>query len=288
MDIALRNKRFFIGLLVFLFISCGGVDEHEDSLVTIETRMGDIKMILFDATPQHKASFLELANKGAYDSTTFHRVIHHFMIQAGDVSSRPKFKKYARRLIPPEFNPVLINRRGAVGAARERDRLNPMKRSSVQFYIIQGKKFSKKELTTDVARLNAALGRYLDDGHHEELLQEFMGLQDSGRTEELQQRALTLKEDMEKSLHEDFENHKITPQQIKAYTTVGGAPHLDGAYTVFGEVVEGMEVVDKIAAVQTDSTDKPINPIYLKMKVEVLPKEEIERRYGVDYPDLKK
>lgn len=280
------NKFLKVGALLSLLIwqSCSSGEENQEQLITITTRLGDIKLILFNDTPKHKESFLELTKAGAYDSTTFYRVIKDFMVQGGDVAINPDFEKEARRLIPAEISPTHIHKRGMIGAARQGINQNPYRKSLTQFYIVQGKVFSRKEITTDISRLNSALSKYLYNGEHQDLLDEFKILQDSGRSEELQKRVLGLREEIEESSNLNFENTEISQIQIEAYTTVGGAPHLDGTYTVFGQVVEGMETVDKIAALEVDDANNPQDPVFMKLTVEAVPKDSITAKYGIVYP----
>lgn len=285
------NRAWQVTLMLGLMVwpSCSSNQETKEQLVKITTRFGDIKIILYDDTPKHKESFLELAKEGAYDSTAFYRVIKDFMVQGGDVAINTDFEKEARRLIPAEISPDHIHKRGMIGAARQTQNRNPYRLSSTQFYIVQGKTFTKKELTTDVAQLNASLSNYLYNGEHQDLLNEFKTLQDSGRTDELQQRVLGLRKEIELFTKKSFENTEITQAQIDAYTTIGGAPHLDGEYTVFGQVVEGLEIVDKIAALEVDSVDNPLEAVYMTVSIEEVPKDSITAWYGLVYakPEVK-
>ena len=285
------NRAWQVTLMLGLMVwpSCSSNQETKEQLVKITTRFGDIKIILYDDTPKHKESFLELAKEGAYDSTAFYRVIKDFMVQGGDVAINADFEKEARRLIPAEISPDHIHKRGMIGAARQTQNRNPYRLSSTQFYIVQGKTFTKKELTTDVAQLNASLSNYLYNGESQDLLNEFKTLQDSGRTDELQQRVLGLRKEIELFTKKSFENTEITQAQIDAYTTIGGAPHLDGEYTVFGQVVEGLEIVDKIAALEVDSVDNPLEAVYMTVSIEEVPKDSITAWYGLVYakPEVK-
>jgi peptidyl-prolyl cis-trans isomerase B (cyclophilin B) len=282
------NRIIQFGLVLSLFVgqSCSSSQEKEEQLVIITTRFGEIKVILYDDTPKHKESFLELAREGAYDSTEFYRVMKEFMVQGGDVATNAGFEKEARRLIPAEISPDHIHKKGMIGAARQPKNRNPYQLSSTQFYIVHGRKFTQKELTTDLALLNSELSKYLYNGEHQDLLDEFKALQDSGRTEELQERVIALREEIEKFADKTFENNEITQAQIDAYTTIGGAPHLDGGYTVFGEVVEGLEIVDEIAALEVDSVDNPLEPVYMKVTIEEVPKDSITAWYGFIYPEI--
>ena len=279
----LNRAPFILGLVFFLLQSCSTNSEDVDQLVTMSTRLGDIKFILFEDTPMHKASFLELAGAGAYDSTTFHQVIKDFILQAGNFADKPEFEKESRRLIPAEIISNHLNKRGMIGAARQGVNVNPERKSTTQFYIVQGKKLSRKELTTEIGHLNGALSRFLYDGKHQDLIDEFKQLQDSGKDDELQERVLELREEIEAVLNLNFENTDISQAQVEAYTTVGGAPHLDGNYTVFGQVVEGMEVVDLIAALDVDEADIPLEPVYIQLKIEDIAKDSLTAWYGITY-----
>ena len=281
-----RVLRVIVILPLLVWQSCSSKLENQEQLITITTRLGDIKLVLFDDTPKHKASFLELAESDAYDSTTFYRVIKDFMVQGGDVAINPQFEKESRRLIPAEISPEHIHKRGMIGAARQNVGRNPYRKSSTQFYIVQGRTFSEEELTTNIGMINSALSRYLYNGEHQDLIDEFKALQDSGRIDELQNRVLGLREEIEESLDMTFENTEISQMQIDAYTTVGGAPHLDGGYTVFGQVVEGMETVDKIANLKVDSVDNPLEPIYMMVAIEHVPRDSITAWYGMVYPEI--
>lgn len=198
--------------------------------VEIVTTKGTIVIRLSDSTPQHRDNFLRLAKTGYYDSLLFHRVIRNFMIQTGDPDSKEGHpgKPMSQGgsggpgyTIPAEFRTSLFHRRGAVGAARNNDDVNPTRASSgSQFYIVQGRRFTEAGL-------------------------------DSVETRRLKGR-------------------KIPPDEREVYEEIGGAPHLDQAYTIFGEVISGMDVVDSIAAVKTSGAplDRPIQDVrILKMKL---------------------
>ena len=261
--------------LVLLLAGCG----EKDQLVTIKTKFGDIKVILYDQTPKHKANFLKLASSGQYDSTLFHRVIQDFMIQGGDINAKPGHDGDIDYTIPAEFVDTLFHRRGALAAARQGDNINPKKESSGdQFYIVQGSKFSREELTTDMQKLGQYIKQLSEMPAYSGVIDTLRNLYEQGGMDAYTKKLLELKPLVEKqfgvSLEKDYPKDRL-----EAYTTVGGAPHLDDAYTVFGQVVDGMDVVDKIAAVETDQNDKPVDDVYMTMSVESVPVKKLHKLY---------
>lgn len=211
----------FIFLSLALIISINAKSQkQEETKVQISTDYGKIVIKLYNETPLHRDNFIKLVKESYFDGTLFHRVIKDFMIQGGDPDS--KNAKPGQMLgeggptyrIPAEIKtPLLFHKKGVLAAARDN---NPQKESSgSQFYIVQGKVYTKEQLT---------------------MFTQKYGIQ-------------------------------FTEDQIKAYSTVGGTPHLDGNYTVFGEVIEGMDIVEKIAIEATDKNDRPLKDITMKVKI---------------------
>lgn len=220
----MKKILFFFSLAqIFILTSCGNntvAPASGEATVLIETSIGNIKVKLFDSTPEHKKNFLKLAKEGYFNGTLFHRVIPGFMIQGGDPDSKnaqpgqPLGGGGPGYTIPAEIGAKHF--RGALSAARQGDQVNPEKRSSgSQFYIVQNGPIPQQQL---------------------DMIIQQKGLQ-------------------------------YTPEERDHYLKVGGYPPLDGDYTVFGEVVEGLEVVDKIASVQCDPHDRPLQDIAMKVKV---------------------
>jgi peptidylprolyl isomerase len=257
---------------------CGTAQTLSKETVLITTSLGTIKLKLYEETPQHKQNFLKLAKDGTLDSLLFHRVINHFMIQGGDpLSKRAKPGDSLGHgdlgyTIPPEFHPALIHKKGALAAARESDDINPMFASSAsQFYIVKGKTRTPEDLRKYAHRINNT--RYTNCGR--ELIKSREGRTLNEKYNRLKNEnkldsAEIVNNEIEAKLMEEYQKvpeYSFTEQQTKTYTGIGGTPHLDGTYTVFGEVIEGIEIVDKIAAVKTDLRDRPLKDIRMKIKV---------------------
>lgn len=238
-----------------------------DALVLIHTTMGDVTVKLYGDTPRHRDNFLKLADEHYYDGVLFHRVIADFMVQTGDPDSReaaagtalgsggPGYKVDAEIVCPEHFH-----RYGALAAAREGDATNPERASSgSQFYIVTGRKFSPGQLAQMEQRARLQMQKDIFDAMTTEHRDSIMAMRRARNQAGLQ----ALQEELvEKSAAETQKRFvPYTPEQIEAYTTVGGTPHLDGTYTVFGEVVEGMDVVDRIQRVQTDGRDRPLEDV---------------------------
>jgi cyclophilin family peptidyl-prolyl cis-trans isomerase len=232
-----------VALITFIIFAsilqsiCTIAQSKKYNLVTINTKFGEIKVVLFKKTPKHNDNFMKLVNDKFYDSTLFHRAIQNFMIQGGDPNS--KIANNAKPLgsgengykIPAEILPELFHQKGALAAARDG---NPEKASSgCQFYLVQGKVWNDGDLDVQMKR--------------------------SGRP--------------------------FSDIQKNIYKTIGGSPHLDGNYTVFGQIVSGMAVVDSIANQPKDSRDRPKTNISMSMKASKIRKKKIMKKYGYNIVD---
>lgn len=262
-------------ILILLTISfCGltacktgakkGEKMNNETLVKIETTLGDIQVKLYNETPKHRDNFMKLVKEGTYEGSLFHRVIKDFMIQAGDPESKnaPKGKMLGSGdvgyTIPAEIvYPKYFHKKGALSAARQGDEVNPKKESSgCQFYIVTGKVYKDSTLLGMESQMNETKVNTLFNAMAQKHMKEIYKMRkenDEDGLYELQEKLLAQAQE-EAAKQPEFH---FTPEQLEAYSTVGGTPHLDGEYTVFGEVTEGMDIVDKIQQVKTGRSDRP-------------------------------
>lgn len=286
-------KKFSIILLAFFILIMTSCGQNKDHVVTIKTQYGNMVAILYDETPKHKENFLKLAREHYFDSLLFHRVIPGFMIQTGDPDSRKA--KPGESLgkggpdysIDAEFNPTFFHEKGALSAARLADAQNPEKASSgSQFYIVQGTVLTEAELKLDPVKINTAMQQFFQNPNNKPAYDSINAYWRNQDMKGYQNYVLKLKPRIEKETG-IIADKEVAPERLKAYTTVGGTPHLDDQYTVFGKVIQGLDVIDKIASQPIGPEDRPVEDIRVTVTVEEMPKKKIEKEYGYKYPDKK-
>lgn len=239
----------------------------------VSTTAGDFKIRLYDDTPLHRDNFVKLAKEGYYDGVLFHRVINDFMVQTGDPESKeapagsmlgsggPGYTIPAEIVYPKHYHKY-----GALAAARTGDDMNPERKSSgSQFYIVTGKKFTPQQLSRmEEMSVQKQLQSYFMELQRQNMdtIRQLRIAKDSVGLENLRQELI-------KETEANVKPVTMTEEQVRDYTTIGGTPHLDGQYTVFGEVLEGMDVVEKIQKAETDGRDRPQEDIrIISIKVE--------------------
>lgn len=236
-----------------------------DAVVELKTTLGDIYVDLYNDTPLHRANFLKLVGEGFYDGVLFHRVIDNFMVQTGDPKSKAASAGQQLGEGDPGYTieaeieyPRHYHKYGALAAARTGDAVNPEKRSSgSQFYIVTGRKHSERQMEAmEEKQINQQMQSYFQNlaMQYRDSIQSMQKAGDQEGLEALRQKLI-------KETEENVKPSRL-PENIKSdYATIGGTPHLDGGYTVFGEVLKGMDVVEKIQKAETDSSDRPTEDI---------------------------
>lgn len=268
-------KRQFTSALFLLFtslsflISCqsGALDPTKPVYVTIRTTMGDVTVQLYDDTPLHRDNFIKLCQSGEYEGMLFHRIIKDFVVQGGDPASKAHDPGVlygdgdGGYTVPAEIIPAHFNKRGALIDAKEPDDVNPARASAgTQFCFVQGKKLTDQELDEKEARINEIRRNWLYYTFRDRLIKENPALAADSLTDRLHIEASILVEDTLAALGPVT----IPAEHREVYKTIGGVPHLDGSVTIFGEVVEGFDIVEKMSLVKTDKNDRPLHDVMIR------------------------
>lgn len=290
----IKSANFLVFVFILTSLFCSAQEKGKDYLIHIKTEYGEMIAILYDDTPKHKANFVKLAREHFYDSLLFHRVIDGFMIQGGDPDS--KKAKPGTHLgtggpgytIDAEILPQHFHERGAISAARLNDSQNPKRASSgSQFYIVDGKVTPLDVLKLDEQKLNPLIQKYFQDPANKPVYDSVIAFVRTQDMDGYQRYMARIRPRIEKATGGNAEK-TLTPERITAYTTVGGTPQLDDTYTVFGRIVKGLDVLDKIAAEPKDKADRPLKDIRMTVSVEEKSRKKITKEFGYKYPEPKK
>lgn len=268
----MRKWIFCLGLILFTSV-CGWTQEKE-ILVLIETNIGTMKVKLYNDTPLHRDHFVRLAKAGHYDGTLFYRVIKDFIIQGGSSDSRGARPGQLIGFGEPmtldaEIKPEHYHKKGALAAPRQPDRENFFKESDIsQFYIVQGKKYTDEELDNIEKSVNVRIKNAIRKKYFTPEKKAILdSLRKHKKVAEFREIADKIKQDIAFEWNANTDKVYMPEDKREAYKIFGGVHHLDKEYTVFGEVTEGLEVIDKIAALKTDSNDRPAKDIMIKVRI---------------------
>lgn len=264
----MKIKYLVILFLGIVFCSCA-TKKDDSRIVKISTDKGEIIVKLYNYTPKHRDNFIRLSQEKFFDGQIFHRVIDNFVVQGGDPKTKHSVPDtlYGNNdsgyLIDAEIIDTVYHKRGALGMAREGDDINPDKKSSgSQFYLVKGKVFTDQQLDELEKKKDLQnKSKLYKKIFNEKLLDQ----KNKGKVDTLSI-ALDMSVSFD-SIWEKYPKYKFSEKQRKLYKTIGGIPNLDGNYTVFGEVIKGMEIVDEISRVQTDLNDRPLKDVKFSISV---------------------
>lgn len=265
------KKIFFILLAIIpLFQAIG---QEKETIVLISTNKGNIKIRLFNDTPIHRDFFLSQIRKGYFNETLFGRVIPGFVIQGGSEDSRNApagtLVGHGRSsmLLSPEFREAHYPKKGAVGMPRQPDNVNPQKKSDAsQFFIVQGRIYSEQELKALEYQKNKTARKKAMSIYYTPYEQIFDSLK-SANPVEFNQRVAVLNHRIDSMIRLNPNHLLFLPEEKKDYMTLGGSPHLRKDYTIFGEVIEGLDVIDKIANLTTDRHNRPLEDVVMRVRI---------------------
>lgn len=248
--------------------TAGKVMDKQGTIVRLETSEGPVRILLYDDTPEHRDNFIKLVKEGYYDGMMFHRIIKDFMVQTGDPESKNDSAAHLGAggpgyTLPAEIvYPKHYHKYGALAAARTGDAMNPERRSSgSQFYIVTGEKYTANQLAQYAERNVMPRRQKMFRDLSMERRDSIIALQKAHDTAGLEKLRQELIDSVEKALPAQ----PLPADIVRDYTTIGGTPHLDDQYTVFGEVIEGMDAVEKIQNLATDREDKPLDPSHARI-----------------------
>ena len=238
------------------------------TLIEMNTNYGKVIIKLYEETPLHRENFAQLIAQNYYDGLLFHRVIKDFMIQAGDPNSKnapvgtPLGNGGPTYTVPAEISQKHYHKKGALCAARQGDNVNPEQRSSgSQFYFVTGAVYSDSDLQQMENRINqqaksGLMRKYWANPKNKQTADLYARYNSENKMDSLN----ILKTKVMNSELSKYQPYKFTKEQIATYTTEGGTPFLDNNYTVFGEIVEGIKIIEEISTLDTKS-DRPVDNV---------------------------
>lgn len=258
-------------LFIVLYSVCAQAQTHK---VLISTNIGDMEFVLYDDTPLHRDAFIELVNQGHFNGTLFYRVINNYIIQGGSRDSRNapqgKFIGYGdpTKTVDDEILEHRICKKGALCAPRQPNEINIHKQSDIsQFFVVQGVKYTHGQLDTMELAVNRPIKQKIkNEVYTPDKRARFNKLKTDGKIDEAKKLAYQVLDDIDLKYSLAPGKLEFTQEQRQAYTTIGGTPQLENEYTVFGEIIDGIEVIDKIAALKTDDNHRP----YTDVKIEII------------------
>lgn len=256
----MKTKLLILIHIMYLFVFTG---QAQEKIVVITTNVGTMKAKLYEDVPNHTQTFTNRANQGLFNGTLFTRVIKDFMIQGGSPDSknapagaRVGFGDRSTEILP-EFHEHYFAKKGALAAPRQNDDINPKKKSDMsQFFIVQGKVYRPGELDTLQRATNLPIRRKAMAEFYNPV-RELMDSLKTADPKEYNVRVVEINNKVDSMIRSTPGHLLFSDEQKEAYTSIGGSHHLDGQYTIFGELIDGFDVLDKIASQPGDTYNRP-------------------------------
>jgi len=255
---------------MMLFLLMGTASFAQSHYVMIETNMGNMKVMLYDDTPKTVANFLKKVREGYYDGSLFGRVIPTFMIQGGAPDSKTAAPGQSigwgdiDEEIPAEIRKIHVPKRGALCAPH---RENVVNSDMSMFFIVEGYVQSEASMKNYEKTKNAELRKKVRKKVVTPEVQDSLNNLKYSDPTAYNALAKRINQEMDSICRATPGSHYFTKEEHEAYSTVGGSPHLYGDYTIYGEVVEGLEVIGKISSLETNAVNRPTKDVRMKIRV---------------------
>lgn len=263
--------RKILTLMLLLCSFSGAATVYGQShYVMIETNMGKMKVMLYDDCPKTVANFMKKVREGYYDGSLFGRVIPTFMIQGGAPDSKTAAPGQSigwgdiDEEIPAEIRKNHIPKKGALCAPHRETVVNS---DMSQFFIIEGYVQSEATMKNYEKNKNAELRKRVRSKVVTKAVQDSLKMLKTKDLGEYNEYARYINQMMDSICRTTPGADYFTPQEHEAYSTVGGSPHIYGDYTIYGEVVEGLDVISKISNLETNAVNRPNTDVRMKIRV---------------------
>jgi len=242
----------------------------QSHVVLIETNMGNMKVELYDDTPKTVANFLQKVRSGYYDGSLFGRVMPTFMIQGGAPDSKTAGPGQSigwgdlKEEIPAEIRKNHVPKKGALCAPHREGVVNS---DMSMFFIVDGYQMSEATLKNWEKTHNAEARKKAQRQVMTQAVKDSLAQYKVSDAIRYNQLARQINHDIDSIARQLPGTRFFTPQEREAYTTIGGAYHLYGEYTIYGEVIEGLDVISKIAALETNVANRPHTDVRMKIRI---------------------
>lgn len=253
-----------------LFLFAGAASFAQSHYVLIETNMGNMKVMLYDDCPRTVANFMKKVREGYYDGSLFGRVIPTFMIQGGAPDSKTAGPGQSigwgdiDEEIPAEIRKNHVPKKGALCAPHRETVVNS---DMSMFFIVEGYVQSEATMKSYEKTKNADLRQRVKKKVMTQAVVDSLKMLQNTNVAEYNKLAKRINHDMDSICRATPGSHYFTKEEHEAYSTVGGSPHIYGDYTIYGEVVEGLEVISKISNLETNAVNRPNKDVRMKIRV---------------------